>query len=109
MSLPRFCKLNMLVFFLIHDSQNPSSKGLILKHAGGIEDDLFFQLQAESIIEPWFDYYSKFRWGSEIVARMLLKLQQQPEPATLQKERMVFMAILQKAVGANCGLMGFGD
>jgi len=98
----------MLDFYLIQDSQNPSSKGLVLDHAGGIEDDLFFQLQAEGIIEPWFDYYSKFRWGSENVAQMLLKLQQS-RMADLQKERKVFTAILHKAVDAHCGLMGYGD
>jgi hypothetical protein len=98
----------MLDFYLIHDSQNPSSKGLVLEHAGGMEDDLFFQLQAEGIIEPWFDYYSKFRWGSENVAHMLLKLRQS-KTATLQEERKAFTAILNKAADAHCGLMGYGD
>lgn len=99
----------MLDFHLIHDSQNPSSKGLILKRVGGIEDDLFLQLQHEGIIEPWFDYYSKFRWDKELVARILLELQQQPHTTALQEERTNFMAILQKAVEADSGLLGSGD
>jgi hypothetical protein len=99
----------MLDFFLIHDDQNLSGRGLVLERASGIEDDLFFQLQAEGVIEPWFNYYSKFRWSSEIVARMLLKLQQQPKAVILHKESKAFMAILQNAVEGNNGLMAFGD
>ncbi|MCR5889968.1 hypothetical protein LRS06_19765 [Hymenobacter sp. J193] len=99
----------MLDFYFIQDSQNPSSKDLFLQYGGGIKDELFYQLQAEGIIEPWFDYYGKFRWGSEIVAGMLLKLKRQPQAASLPEEREAFMAILQKAVQEGCGLMGYGD
>lgn len=99
----------MLDSYLIRDSQNQSSKELILERVGGIEDDLFFQLQAEDIIEPWFDYYSQFRWGNELVARMLLKLQQKPKTTALTKEYKAFILILQTAVDRNYGLMGFGD
>ncbi|GAB3294250.1 hypothetical protein [Hymenobacter tenuis] len=99
----------MLDFYLIHDSQNLSSKRLKLEHVGGIEDELFFQLQKEGIIEPWLDYYGKFRWGNEIVARMLLKLQQRLPSAPLQKECKSFITILHKATDLNSGLLGYGD
>jgi hypothetical protein len=99
----------MLDFFLIQDDQNLSSRGLALERVGGIEDDLFFQLQAGGIIEPWFDYYGKFRWGSEIVARMLLKLQQQPVAVSRREQRIDFMAILQKAVDKRTGIVALGD
>jgi hypothetical protein len=99
----------MLDFYLIQDSENVSSKDLALKHIGGIEDELFFQLQKEQIIEPWFDYYSKFRWGSELVARMLEKLQNRLPSAPLQKEDKSFTAILHKAVEVNSGLLAVGD
>ncbi|MBX0289460.1 hypothetical protein K3G63_03375 [Hymenobacter sp. HSC-4F20] len=99
----------MLDLYLIHDSQNSSGRSSELKRIGGMEDELFFLLQAEGIIAPWFDYYSRLRWGSEIVARMLQQLQQQPYGKTLQAERTSFMCILQQAVNAECGLMGLGD
>ncbi|GGG53771.1 hypothetical protein [Hymenobacter glacieicola] len=99
----------MLDFYLIHDSQNPSSKGLDLKRIGGIKDELFFQLQTEGIIDSWFDYYGKFRWGNELVVRMLTKLRGKPNSLTLQHEQTAFIAILQKAVDANSGLLAFGD
>ena len=99
----------MLDFYLIHDDQNPSSKGLVLERVGGIEDDLFFQLQAKGVIEPWYDYYGTFRWGSDNVAQILLKLQQQSKAQTLRPECKAFTAILQKAVDAQYGLMGYGD
>ena len=99
-----------LDFYLIQDSQNASDKLLNMNHVGGVGDELFFQLQQEGIIEPWFDYYSKFRWGSEIVARMLVKLQQQlATSAHLRKERKEFIRILQTAIEANSGLLAFGD
>ncbi|MBD2716600.1 hypothetical protein KBK19_16270 [Microvirga sp. STR05] len=99
----------MLDFYLIHDDQNPSSKGFVLERVGGIEDGLFFQLQAKGIIEPWYDYYGTFRWGSEIVACMLLRLKSNPQIVSLSEERKAFMVILQKAVDEQYGLMGYGD
>lgn len=99
----------MLDFFLINDSQPKPNRNSKLEHIGGIEDELFYQLRSESIIDSWFDYYSDFRWGSEIVARLFLKLQQRPKSATLQKEERAFSAILQKAVDARSGLLAFGD
>lgn len=79
-----------------------------MERVGGIEDDFFFQLQEEGVIEPWFDYYSDFRWRSEIVNRMLLKLLQ--KSVTSQSHvRTSFIGILQKAADAKSGLMAFGD
>jgi len=40
---------------------------------------------------------------------MLLKLQQPPKAVLLQKERIAFVEVLQKAVKANSGLLAFGD
>lgn len=99
----------MLDFYLIQDNQNQSSRGLVLKPVGSIEDNLFFQLQTEGIIAPWFDYYSKFRWGSELVARMLQKLRLEAYTAGLTKERIAFMQMLQQAIDAGCGLMAIGE
>ncbi|MCC3158929.1 hypothetical protein LJ737_16925 [Hymenobacter sp. 15J16-1T3B] len=102
-----FFILYMLDLYLIPDSQSKSSRNLSLQRAGGIEDDLFYRLQTEGIIGLWFDYYSDFRWGSEIVVRMLLKLQQ--KPVRLKSDEAAFQAILQQAVDAQCGLLGLGD
>ncbi|WP_324678808.1 hypothetical protein [Hymenobacter sp. GOD-10R] len=99
----------MLDFFLIDDSQPRPNRNFNLEYIGGIEDELFYELRKEGIIEPWFDYYSDFRWGSEIIARILLKLQQRPKSAALQKEEKEFAAILQKAVDAKAGVLAFGD
>jgi len=100
---------NMLDLFLIDDSQPRPNRNSKLEHIGGIEDELFYQLRSEGIIDPWFDYYSNFRWGSETVAHVFLKLQQRPKSATLQKEEKVFSAILQKVVDARAGLLAFSD
>ncbi|UOQ51862.1 hypothetical protein [Hymenobacter cellulosivorans] len=98
----------MLDLYLLDDSLPKPNRPIELNHIGGIEEKLFLQLQAEGIIEPWFDYYRDFRWGSEIVNRMLLKLPQ--KSAALQSPKQTnFIAILQKAVAAKSGLMAYAD
>ncbi|KUG08838.1 hypothetical protein [Solirubrum puertoriconensis] len=99
----------MLDFFLIDDSQSTSNRKLVLQRVGGIEDELFYRLQAEGIIEAWLDYYGTFRWGSENVMRILHQLLQKRGAATLRPDEAVFVAILQRAVDAQCGLLARGD
>ncbi|TGE04926.1 hypothetical protein [Hymenobacter fodinae] len=99
----------MLDLYLIHDTQNMSSKGLALERVGGIKDELFFQLQQEGIIEPWFDYYSKFRWQSELVKRMVIKLQKRFSVAPLPKGYELFVSVLNKAARSNSGLLAIED
>lgn len=76
----------MLDFYLLADIQPIPNQVPKLEYIGELEEDAFFQLQEGGVIEPWFDYYGSFRWGSENVARILLKLQQQPV-AILRQEK----------------------
>ncbi|GGF07282.1 hypothetical protein [Hymenobacter cavernae] len=100
----------MLDFYLIADDQSePNNREFNLEYIGGIRADLFYRLQTEGVIESWFDYYSDFRWESEIVARIFLKLQQRPKSAALQKEEKEFSTVLQKAIDAKSGVLAFGD
>ncbi|MCB2377145.1 hypothetical protein LGH70_06100 [Hymenobacter sp. BT635] len=98
----------MLDFYLLADSQSKSGLNHDLKYLGGIQDDLFFQLQQEGIVEPWLDYYRDFRWGSEIVNKMLLKLLQK-SAASQRPARLDFIAILQKAADARSGIVAKAD
>ncbi|RSK50032.1 hypothetical protein [Hymenobacter rigui] len=99
----------MLDFYLIPDSQNISSKGLMLERIGGIEYEAFIELQAAGIIESWLDYYGKFRWGNELVIRKQQQLRQLPAAAVSPGTRAAFMALLQQAAQAHCGLLAEGD
>ncbi|WP_088842000.1 hypothetical protein [Hymenobacter gelipurpurascens] len=99
----------MLDFYLIKDSQPTQSEITDLEYLGGIREALFSQLQTEGIIEPRFDFYSDFRWGSEMAARMLVTLQKRLPCAPQQMECKSFIALLHKAVGANGGLLAVGD
>jgi hypothetical protein len=99
----------MLDFYLIPDSQNISSKGLTLEHIGGIEYEPFVELQAARIIESCLDYYGEFRWGNELVIRKQQQLRQLPEAAVSSDTRKIFVAVLQRAVQAHCGLLAQGD
>lgn len=99
----------MLDFYLIPDSQNLSSKGLELEHAGGIEYEAFIELKAAGIIESWLDYYGKFRWGNELVIRKQQHLSQLPATAVGPGTLTAFTALLQRAEQAYCGLLAQGD
>jgi hypothetical protein len=99
----------MLDFYLIPDSQNLSSKGLTLERIGGIEYEAFVELQAAGIVESWLDYYGKFRWGNELVIRKQQQLRQLPAAAVSPGTRAAFMALLQQAAQAHCGLSAEGD
>lgn len=102
-------RVSMLDIYLIADSESNSNRRLKREHIGGIEDKLFHQLQTEGIIAPWFDYYSSFRWESELVIGILLKLREQHKLRAAQKEEINFVNTLQKAVNANCGVLAIGD
>ena len=99
----------MLDFYLIPDNQNISSKGLVLERIGDIGYEAFIELQAVGIIEPWLDYYGKFRWGSELIPRKQQQLHKllsvAPHPGTPE----LFILILQRAAQAHCGLLAQGD
>lgn len=99
----------MLDFYLISDSQNVSSKELVLERVGGMEYEAFIELQAAGIIEPWLDYYGEFRWGSELINRKQQQLHKllpvTARPGTFE----VFAALLQRAAQAHCGLLAQGD
>ncbi|MDU0368788.1 hypothetical protein ACFPAF_00150 [Hymenobacter endophyticus] len=99
----------MLDFYLVSDSQNLSSKGLTLERIGGIEYEVFVELQVAGIIEPWLDYYGKFRWGNELVIRKQQQLHRLPAAAVSPGTRAAFAALLQFAVQAHCGLLAEGD
>ena len=99
----------MLDFYLIPDSHNLSSKGLTLELIGGIEYEAFIELQAAGIIESWLDYYGEFRWGNELVIRKQQQLRQLSAAAVSSDTRKVFVALLQRAAQAHCGLQAQGD
>lgn len=98
----------MLDFYLIPDSQNVSSKGLVLERIGGIEYEAFIELQTAGIIESWLDYYGQFRWGNELITRKQ-QLHQLPIDAAGLDTHRVFAALLQRAAQAHCGLLAQGD
>lgn len=99
----------MLDFYLIPDSQNLSSKGLTLERIGGIEYEMFVELQAAGIIESRLDYYGKFRLGNELIIRKQQQLRQLPATAVSLGTQVAFLALLQQAAQVHCGLLAEGD
>ena len=101
-------RCDVLDLYFIDDHQPKSAISVReLKRAGGMEEVLFNRLQEQRIIEPWLDYYSGFRWGSENVAQLLSKLNQRS--SSLQEDERVFMTMLQRAASAQKSLLAFGD
>jgi len=99
----------MLDFYLLDDNQPKQKRVRDLVYLGGIEANIFHQMQAEGIIEARLDYYSDFRWSSEVVARMLLSLHGKQKSIAFEPGVATFASILQKAVDLKSGIVAFGD
>jgi len=99
----------MLDFYLIADDQpRPKDPGKsMLVYAGGLEDDTFHNLQKKGVIDERFDYYSDFRWGTELIEQ----IKQSIWKKNLERDTDVqkLMELLHIAEENGSGLMAYGD
>ena len=99
----------MLDFYLIKDDKpKPSNPGQSnLTHAGGLDDRTFDRLQRKGIIDDRFDYYSDFRWGTELIKQIRKKI----KTKGMEKDSDVqsLLALLDIAGQQNTGLIAYGE
>lgn len=100
-------KNNMLDFYIIADDQPRPANIEVLEYAGGLDSDVFKRLQNKGIIDQRFNYYSDFRWGTDIIVQIsravtIKKIESDTDVSQL-------LTLLNIAQARNSGLMAFGD
>lgn len=96
----------MLDFYLIKDEQKkpdyPEQENL--EFVSGIDYNTYERLINKGVIDKRFDYYSDFRWNSQMIKQMMNK-----EVEKLNPDIAKLNDILRKAIEKNSGLIAFCD
>jgi hypothetical protein len=99
----------MLDFYIIEDEKSkPSDPGQSnLTYAGGLDDKTFDRLQRKGIIDDRFDYYSGFRWGTQLIGpiRQTIKNKKMEKDSDVQ----ALIILLDIAGQESSGLIAYGD
>jgi hypothetical protein len=99
----------MLDFYIIEDDKpKPSNPGQSnLTYAGGLDDRTFDNLQRKGIIDGRFDYYSDFRWGTELIEQ----IQKTVQTKRMEKDSDVqsLLVLLEIAGRQKSGLIAYAD
>lgn len=95
----------MLDFYLISDASKSPKSPKDLRYIGGLEDDVFWRLKGKGLIDKQHDYYSDFRWKSDVISQVrqrIAKLESDSDVQALKK-------IVDSAQNANSGAIAYGD
>lgn len=99
----------MLDFYIIEDDKpKPNDPGQShLTYAGSLDDKTFDNLQKKGIIDDRFDYYSDFRWGTQLIGQVRKTIQNK----SMEKDSDVqlLLKLLDIAGRQNNGLIAYGD
>jgi hypothetical protein len=106
----------MLDFYLIKDDvSRPGAPELkALEYAGGLEVEVFEELQDKHIIAKQLSYWTDFRWSSQDVKQKFERLIENNKDLRenrlgLESAETKLFAILEKAVWAQYGLIAIAD
>jgi hypothetical protein len=99
----------MLDFYLIADSESkPNAPGQrSLEFAGRLDDKTFDNLRRKNIVDTRFDYYSDFRWGTQMVQQMLQEISKRKIQSDTDVTELI--RLLEIARERKCGLIAYGD
>jgi len=99
----------MLNFYFIQDEQSKSGSvaQMGLKHAGGLEYEIFEALQTKGFIEDRFDYHSDFRWNKASVQKKYNLIKEKEIKSDINL--LALFNLLDKAIKLKSGLIAFGD
>ncbi|MBB6500688.1 hypothetical protein [Pedobacter cryoconitis] len=99
----------MLDFYLIPDHQRQPGypEEVELELAGELDYKTFGNLQKSGIIGSNYDYYTDFRWDTDIIKQICHKinLNQRLHHGDIEN----LLAILNKARSLNMGLLAYAD
>ena len=99
----------MLDFYIIEDDKpKPSNPGQSnLTYAGGLDDRTFYNLKRKGIIDDRFDYYSDFRWGTQLIAQIRKTIQNRKMERDSDVQSL--LTLLDFAGRQKSGLIAYGD
>jgi hypothetical protein len=99
----------MLDFYIIEDDKPKprDPEQMSLTHAGGLDDKTFHNLQKKGIIDQRFDFYSDFRWGTQLVSQMQQTIQRKNMGGDTDVQKLVLL--LDLAGQKESGLIAYGD
>lgn len=98
----------MLDFYIIKDEQSKPSYPLQanLEFIAGLDSGTFDNLISKGIIDSRFDYYSDFRWNSNLIEQINSKVSKIiNSDSDIDKLKL----ILNKALELQCGIIAFCD
>ena len=97
----------VLDFYLISDSEGRPKPNELknLDYAGGLESDIYDRLVRKRIIDSRFDYYSDFRWDSQLVKQIEFKTKNSKTDSDIIK----LNEIINEAIKKGFGLVAYGD
>ena len=98
----------MLDFYIIKDEQPkpnyPEQANLVF--ISGLDSGTFDNLISKGIIDSRFDYYSDFRWNSNLIEQINSKVSKiKNSDSDIDKLNL----ILKKALESKCGIIAYCD
>lgn len=96
----------MLDFYLIKDEQTKPDypEKANLEFVGGIDYKTYESLVNKEIIDKRFDFYSDFRWNSQIIKQIMEK-KREKQDSDFEKLK----NILRKAIVKKSGIIAYCD
>ena len=99
----------MLDFYIIEDDKPKPNypEQANLTYAGGLDGKTYDRLQRKEIIDKRFDYYSDFRWGTELIEqiRKTIQIKRMEKDSDVKS----LLVILDLAGQQNSGLIAYCD
>jgi hypothetical protein len=99
----------MLDFYLIRDDQPKygNSKRAELQFAGELDYECFENLKAKGLIDDRFDYYTDFRWGTDLIKQISEKIDKKVIESDSDIKKLI--ELLNMAIQNKCGLIAYSD
>nr|WKN34123.1 hypothetical protein K4G66_17230 [Tunicatimonas sp. TK19036] len=99
----------MLDFYLIRDDLPKSEypEQVELEFAGGLDYKSFDNLRDRGIIADRFDYYTDFRWGTDLIRQINEQTNQKPSESDSDVKQL--LDLLNQAIQKESGLIAYCD
>ncbi len=97
----------MLDFYIIPDSKGKPKPDKLneLEYVGGLEPEVFDRLVRKGFIDSRFDFYSDFRWGSQLIKQININIREYNNDSDVNHLK----KIIGKVQDVESGLIVYGD
>lgn len=97
----------MLDFYIIPDSKGKPKPDKLneLEYVGSLEPEVFDRLVRKGLIDSRFDFYSDFRWGSQLIKQININIREYSNDSDVNHLK----KIIDKVQDVESGLIVYGD